>query len=68
MTDQELAMAHRYLYYVECDPAISDHEYDVIERRARAIAPEGHPIHGVGSSLPESYSAEIIALAKTLKD
>lgn len=30
-------MVHRYLYYVECQPVISDYEYDMLERKARVL-------------------------------
>lgn len=52
-------MVHRYLYYVECQPVITDAEYDIIERKARSILPETSPVHKVGSSLPSSYSDEV---------
>jgi len=53
-------MVHRYLYYVEAQPIISDFEYDVIERQAREVLPETSPVHRVGSSLPSSYSQNVI--------
>ena len=51
-------MAHRYLYYVLSESVLADAVYDQIEREARAICPPGSPVHGVGSSLPSSYSPE----------
>ena len=53
-------MVHRYLYYVECQPVISDYEYDILERKAREVLPETSPVQGVGSSLPSSYTDKII--------
>ena len=53
-------MVHRYLYYVECQPVISDYEYDMLERKVREVLPETSPVQGVGSSLPSSYSKEVI--------
>jgi NAD-dependent DNA ligase len=65
--DLELrVMAHRYLYYVACEPVLSDHEYDILERQAREVCPPESPVHGVGSSLPSSYTAEQIIEARTL--
>jgi DNA ligase (NAD+) len=52
-------LVHRYLYYVEAQPVISDFEYDVLERKAREVLPETSPVQGVGSSLPSSYSETI---------
>lgn len=57
-------LAHRYLYYVACEPLLADHEYDVLERAARAVLPDTSPVQGVGSSLPSSYSAKIVADAE----
>lgn len=59
-------LAHRYLYYVLAEPVIADPVYDQIEREARAVLPESSPVHGVGSSLPSSYSAEVVAYADRL--
>ena len=53
-------MVHRYLYYVEAQPEISDYEYDKLERDAREVCDETSPVHGGGSSLPSSYSKEQI--------
>lgn len=52
-------LVHRFLYYVMAEPVISDFEYDVIEREARAVLPPESVVHKVGSSLPTSYSAEV---------
>lgn len=53
-------MVHRYLYYVEAQPVVSDYEYDVIERKARELFPNDEAVQGVGSSLPFSYTQEVI--------
>ena len=52
-------MVHRYCYYVLDAPIISDFEYDVLERQARAELPETSPVQGVGSSLHSSYSVDV---------
>lgn len=65
-TIEDLVMANRYLYYVEAYPVLEDHIYDVIERQARVILPAESPVHGVGSSLPSSYSNDQIKLAAYL--
>lgn len=55
---ETLVMAHRYLYYVMSDSVLNDAVYDQLEREARAICPPESPVHGVGSSLPSSYSED----------
>ena len=60
-------LVHRYLYYVENEPIISDMEYDIMEKEARKIAEETHPINKPGSSLRNSYSDYIIKLAEEWK-
>lgn len=59
-------IAHRYLYYVLAEPVISDFIYDALEAGARKVLPPESPVHGVGSSLPSSYSTEVIDLARKL--
>lgn len=59
-------MAHRYLYYVRAEPVLTDFSYDALERLARAELPPGSPVHGVGSSLPASYTPAQVALAERL--
>jgi NAD-dependent DNA ligase len=59
MTPKELeteVMAYRYLYYVLAEPVLSDHDYDVLERKVRAVLPSDSPVQGVGSSLSHSYT------------
>lgn len=63
MTPQQYeheVLVHRYLYYVECVPVISDFEYDELEREARKVLPESNVVHQVGSSLPSSYPIGVI--------
>lgn len=60
-------MAHRYLYYVLSEPRLPDLVYDDLERQARAVCDAGSPVHGVGSSLPSSYTGEQIARAEQLR-
>ena len=60
-------MAHRYLYYVLAEPVLLDHQYDMLERRARESLPATSPVQGVGSCLPSSYTAEQVARAKELQ-
>ena len=59
-------MAHRYLYYVLAEPRLPDLMYDALEREARAACPADSPVHGVGSSLPSSYTEAHVARAKKL--
>lgn len=56
-------MAHRYLYYVESTQVLPDLTYDVVERAAREVCPPESPVHGIGSSLPSSYTPEQVARA-----
>mgnify|MGYP000458641940 CR=1 FL=1 len=68
LNDLELTvLAHRYMYYVECDPIITDYEYDMLEREARKLLPESSPVHGVGSSLPGTYSTEVCRRVNQLR-
>lgn len=59
-------MAHRYLYYVLAEPRLPDLVYDQLERKAREVCPTESPVHGVGSSLPSSYTPAQIDRAKEL--
>jgi NAD-dependent DNA ligase len=60
---EDQVMAHRYLYYVLAEPVLHDAVYDTIERKAREVCPPESPVHGIGSSLPGSYSDEHVLLA-----
>lgn len=70
---QSVLLAHRYLYYVEAAPVLSDAVYDKIEAFAKDAeakllpAEERILTNTIGSSLATSYSAEIIAIAKSLR-
>ena len=59
-------MAHRYLYYVLATPVLNDHEYDLIERKARELLPPDSVVHKVGSCLESSYTQEEIDFAYKL--
>lgn len=65
---EDEVMAHRYLYYVECAPVISDYQYDELDRLATDRLPETSPVHQVGSELISSYSDRVIKLAMGLKE
>jgi NAD-dependent DNA ligase len=52
---EDSILVHRYLYYVECNPIISDFEYDVVERDARDRLPPESPVHDIGSDMEDSY-------------
>jgi len=60
-------LTHRYLYYVLAEPIVSDSVYDQIEKEARAICDPSSPVHGIGSSLPSSYSLEAVKRALQLR-
>ena len=60
-------LAHRYLYYVLMSPVISDIEYDRLEQKACEKLDDESPVHGIGSSLEEDYSSEVIRHALKLK-
>lgn len=64
---ETIVMAHRYLYYISCAPVLQDHEYDVIERRARAVLPQSSPVQRVGSDLIGTYSNDHIEMAARIK-
>lgn len=51
-------MAHRYMYYVECNPMFTDWQYDHLQKLADAHCPPESPVHKVGSDLAESYTEE----------
>lgn len=64
---EDEVMAHRYLYYVMSDPVLPDNVYDRLERQAREVCPPESPVHGVGSSLPSSYTESQINLALKMR-
>ncbi|MNU19529.1 hypothetical protein D3C71_77580 [compost metagenome] len=64
---EDLTMAHRFLYYVECAPVLTDFEYDKLERKAVAALPETSPVHKVGSSLDSSYTDAQKKIAEDLE-
>ncbi len=61
-----LCLAHRYLYYVKCQPVISDYRYDLLESEAlKAISFESL-LNKPGSDNPKDYPPEAIQLAEKL--
>ncbi len=62
---EKIVMAHRYLYYVKCEPILSDYAYDLLENQALRIVESNSPINSPGSSLESSYSQEIKDLANS---
>lgn len=48
-------MAHRYLYYVDRSPVLSNNEYDKLERLAKCVLPPGSVVHKPGSDLSRDY-------------
>ena len=65
---EKIVMAHRYLYYVTCEPVLSDYDYDLLENQALKVAKSNSPINNPGSSLDSSYSQEIKDLAMNLSN
>lgn len=65
--NEKLALAHRYLYYIEFSPVITDFEYDMLEKKALEECDENSTLNKPGSDLKSSYSDEIIELAEKLK-
>ncbi len=71
MTHLSLAdqcLVHRYLYYVESRPIISDWDYSQMEAgvfRDEALPPD-HPMQFPGSERAEDYPEHIVTIAKSL--
>lgn len=61
-------MANRYLYYITCNPVLTDKEYDDIELEARRVCPPESSVHKLGSSLSSSYTKDQIAKANELSN
>lgn len=61
-------MANRYLYYITCNPVLTDKEYDDIELEARRVCPPESSVHKLGSSLMSSYTKDQIAKANELSN
>lgn len=59
-------MAHRYLYYIQCRPVISDSEYDRMESDAMPGLPYDSPLRLPGSDAVESYPPDVIIKALKL--
>lgn len=62
-----IVLVHRYLYYVEAAPVVSDYIYDQFERAARAALPEDNVVHKVGSSNPWDYPDDVKEYARFLQ-
>ena len=56
---EDIILRHRYLYYVENQPTISDQDYDALEREVKAQFSIGVTSHTVGSSNPLDYPSYI---------
>lgn len=63
---ENAVLAHRYLYYVLHTPLLDDHQYDLLERDARAQLPEYSAINDVGSDNEEDYPMTAILYARRL--
>ncbi len=50
---------HRYLYYVKCDPILSDYEYDRLEKKYLDKYPESDILKSVSSDREEDYPKHI---------
>lgn len=61
---ETLALAHRYLYYVECLPVISDQEYDKLEKEALATVGPDSLLNQPGSDKSEDYPEHVVSLAE----
>ncbi|MDE3021877.1 MAG: hypothetical protein KGI54_08460 [Pseudomonadota bacterium] len=62
-----MVMVHRYAYYVDIVPLISDDEYNKLEADAVSVLPETSKVHELGSSNPDDYSPlvkRIVELAR----
>lgn len=60
-TPREIMQAHQFLYYVECQPVLSDYEYDQF-CKVNGLAGNG------GSDRAADYPEKIKELAWTLKN
>lgn len=69
-----LILALRYLYYVKSQPAVSDAEYDLMERYLYwfegqyQVTHRSSPWRSVGSSDPESYPQTSIRMAQAIAE
>jgi len=57
---EDVIMRHRYLYYVENAPVLSDQEYDSLETEVKAQWSISVASHDVGSSNPADYPLYIV--------
>jgi len=73
-----ICLVHRYLYYVKAESIVSDFNYDMMERKLKALISEhpalAHkadhssfcPTENVGSSSADDYPRSIEQLAESL--
>lgn len=73
-----ICLIHRYLYYVKDNPLVSDAQYDVFERKLKALVESNPklarmaayagicPLTRPGSSLADDYPRRIEQLAESL--
>jgi hypothetical protein len=61
-----LCLAHRYLYYVKCEPILSDYRYDLLESEALKAVSYDSLLNKPGSDNPKDYPPEAIQLAERL--
>ena len=52
---EDLVLRHRYLYYVETEPTLSDKDYDLMEKKLKALFPKNAVLNSVGSSCASDY-------------
>jgi hypothetical protein len=64
---EDVILRHRYLYYVEDAPVLSDKEYDELEAQVKATWSIGVASHTVGSSDPANYPPYIVEGRRPLK-
>ena len=73
-----ICLIHRYCYYVKSSPLISDQQYDIFERKLKALVTQHPqlafeadnqsycPTQSVGSDNPDDYPRRIEQLAESL--
>lgn len=67
MSDPDLVLAYRYLYYCEAISFVPDNVYDQLEKQARKDVDDNHLLNRPGSDRKEDYPPEIRALALYLR-
>lgn len=64
---EQRLMAYRYAYYVQCDPIITDAEYDRLDKAVMPWLPKDSPLQRPGSDMESSYKPEHITYAGFLR-